>query len=442
MSRPAPTEPSKSNSSNDSDSEVFDKHLGSFIHPKGPQLIERTKPLYAWITRRTALKTWPYTRVLESAPNPTTRLRSQNNATVEGINFGSQDYLGLSAHPAIHMAALDALRTFGPHTASSPILQGNTEISRRLEESLSEFLKTEQVLLFPTGWAAGFGTIVGLVRHEDHVVIDRLAHACLVQGATAATRRVSFFRHNDTNSLRRRLQGIRAKDTENSILVVTEGLFSMDSDSPDIFTIQGICREFDAVLLVDVAHDLGASGPNGTGQIGIQKMLGEVDLVMGSFSKTFASNGGFLACHDHSVKQFVGFYGGPHVFSNALSPIQAAVANESLRVVRDGEGELLRNQALRNINRLRDSFKKLGLQCLGDPSNVVMVSVGDEALAKLTSGFLEKNGLIANLVEFPAVAKGKARFRLQVMATHTPEQIDEAVEIFCASLNEAREKIS
>jgi 7-keto-8-aminopelargonate synthetase-like enzyme len=360
---------------------------------------------------------------------------------VEGINFGSQDYLGLSAHPAIHMAALDALRAFGPHSASSPILQGNTQISRRLEESLAEFLNTEQVLLFPTGWAAGFGTIVGLVRHEDHIVIDRLAHACLVQGATSATRRISFFKHNDTTSLRRRLQGIRAKDTENSVLVVTEGLFSMDSDSPDIFTIQGICREFDAVLLVDVAHDLGASGPNGTGQIGIQKMLGEVDLVMGSFSKTFASNGGFLACHEDSVKQFVGFYGGPHVFSNALSPIQPAVANESLRVIRDGEGELLRNQALRNINRLRDSFKKLGLQCLGEPSNVVMVSVGDEALAKLTSGFLEKNGLIANLVEFPAVAKGKARFRLQVMATHTPEQIDEAVEIFYASLNEARAKI-
>ena len=211
---------------------------------------------------------------------------------------------------------------------------------------MAEFLNMEQVLLFPTGWAAGFGTIVGLVRQDDHVVIDRLAHACLVQGATAATRKISFFKHNDTTSLRRRLQGIREKDTENSVLVVTEGIFSMDSDSPDLLTVQGICREFDAVLMVDVAHDLGASGPNGTGQIGIQKMLGDVDLVMGSFSKTFASNGGFLACHDRSVKEFVGFYGGPHIFSNALSPIQAGVASESLRIVRSAEGDLLRNQSL------------------------------------------------------------------------------------------------
>jgi glycine C-acetyltransferase len=404
-------------------------------------LVERTKPLNAWIAQRTALKTWPYTRVLESAPSATTKLTSQNNVVVEGVNFGSQDYLGLSSHPAVHIAALDALREYGPHTASSPALQGNTQLSRRLEQSIAEFLDMEQVLLFPTGWSAGFGTIVGLVRQDDHVVIDRLAHACLVQGATSATGKISYFKHNDTSSLRRRLQGIRAKDTENSILVVTEGIFSMDSDSPDIFTIQGICREFDAILLVDVAHDLGASGPNGTGQIGIQKMMGEVDLIMGSFSKAFASNGGFLACHDHSVKQFVGFYGGPHIFSNALSPIQAGVVSESLRIVRSEEGDLLRKCAMQNILRLRDSFHQRGLQCFGEPSNIVMVGVGDEALAKVTSGFLESNGLLANLVEFPAVAKGKARFRFQVMATHTAEQIDEAVEIFSRSLNEAREML-
>jgi glycine C-acetyltransferase len=439
MSRTAPTEKVTKLLFKANQAAVFEQHLGTFIHPRGPRLIERTKPLGEWIAQRTALKTWPYTRVLESAPIATTKLTSPNKIVVEGINFGSQDYLGLSSHPAVHIAALEALREYGPHTASSPALQGNTQISRRLEESISEFLCMEHVLLFPTGWAAGFGTIVGLVRQDDHVVIDRLAHACLVQGAAAATKKISYFKHNDNISLRRRLQSIRAKDSENSVLVVTEGLFSMDSDSPDIFTIQGICREFDAILLVDVAHDLGASGPNGTGQTGIQKMLGEVDLIMGSFSKAFASNGGFLACHDDSVKQFVGFYGGPHTFSNALSPIQAGIVNETLRIVRSPEGDLLRKHAMQNINRLRDSFQERGLQTLGEPSNVVMVCVGDESLAKVTSGFLEQNGLLANLVEFPAVAKGKARFRFQVMATHSAEQIDEAVEIFSRSLSEARQ---
>src|SRR6185503_18715267 len=214
---------------------------------------------------------------------------------------------------------------------------------------------------------------------------------------------------------------------------------SMDSDSPDLFRLQGLCREFDAVLMVDVAHDLGASGPGGTGQIGIQKMLGEVDLVMGSFSKAFASNGGFLASHRRSIKQFLGVFGPTHMFSNALSPLQVGVANAALQIVRSREGDQLRRQSAYNVNRLRDSFAARGVTCLGQPSNVVPVSVGDEIVAKYMSGLLESRGLLSNMVEFPAVPRGKSRFRFQVMATHTPRQIDDAVEIFCASLEIARD---
>ena len=418
---------------------VFQKNMGSFIHPRGSHLIERTEAFGEWMDSRAALNTWHYSRVLEKAPLTLTKLAGRDGVGIEVTNFGSQDYLGLSSHPAIHMAVLDALREYGPHTAASPILQGNTLLSLKLEKSLGEFLETEHVLLFPTGWAAGFGTVVGLVRPEDHIVMDNLAHACLRQGAMATTGKLSFVRHNDLVGVRRRLQSIRAKDAVNSILVVTEGLFSMDSDSPDIFTLQGLCREFDAVLLVDVAHDLGASGPKGTGQIGIQKMLGEVDLVMGTFSKTFASNGGFLASHRKSVKQFLGMFGPTHTFSNALSPLQVGVADAALQIIRSCEGDELRSQALNNINRLRESFAQRGVECLGEPSNIVPVNVGDEILAKQMSGMLEGKGLLASMVEFPAVPKGKARFRFQVMPTHTTRQIDDAVEIFCEALEAARD---
>ena len=437
MSRPAPAKEISVDRLDKDD--VFQKTLSSFIHPRGSHLVDRTGPLGEWVDGRTALNTWPYSRVLETAPSTMAKLASRDNTAVESINFASQDYLGLSSHPAIHVAVMEALREYGPHTASSPTLIGNTVASRRLEQSLADLLETEQVLLFPTGWSAGFGTIAGLVRPEDHIVMDHLAHACLRQGAMAATRKLSAVRHNDLASFRRRLQTIRAKDTENSVLVVTEGIFSMDSDSPDIFTLQGICREFDAVLLVDVAHDLAASGPSGTGQIGIQKMLGQVDLVMGSFSKSLASNGGFLASHRRSVKQFLSWFGGPHIFSNALSPLQVGVVSAALEIVRSREGDLLRRQAHFNIKRLRAAFAKRGVECLGEPSNVVPVSVGDETVAKIMSGLLEKIGLLTNLVEFPGVPRGKSRFRFQVMATHTPEQIDDAVEVFCACLEVARE---
>ncbi|HEX5716673.1 MAG TPA: pyridoxal phosphate-dependent aminotransferase family protein [Thermoanaerobaculia bacterium] len=418
--------------------EAFGKHLGLFAHPKGAHLTQRTRPLGEWLDLRAGLNTWPYARTLQDRPGTETRLESQNGRKVQGINFGSQDYLGLASHPAILAAAHAALEELGPHTAASPMLQGNTRLGRELEAALGNLLRMENVLLFPTGWAAGFGTITGLVRPTDYVVIDQLAHACLMQGARAATQNLYLFRHNDVEALRHRLGKIRSKDTENAILVVSEGLFSMDSDSPSIALLQAACREFGAVLMMDVAHDLGASGPDGTGQIGLQDMLGQVDLVMGSFSKTFGSNGGFVATNDRSVRQYLGIYGGSHMYSNGLSPVQAGVVLAALGIVRGPEGAVLREQAFDNILRLRAGFEVRGVECLGEPSNVVPVMAGDDTVGKWTGRLLEENGLIANLVEFPAVPRGRARFRFQVMATHTPQQIDRGVETFCRCLEEAK----
>jgi len=418
--------------------EAFSKHLGMFAHPKGAHLTQRTRPLGEWIDMRTGLNTWPYARTLQGRPGAETHLESQNGRQVQGINFGSQDYLGLASHPAVHDAALAALKEFGPHTAASPMLQGNTSLGRELEAALGDLLQMENVLLFPTGWAAGFGTITGLVRPTDTIVIDQLAHACLIQGARAATPNLYMFRHNDVEALRHRLGKIRSKDTENAILVVSEGLFSMDSDSPDIALLQAACREFGAVLMMDVAHDLGASGPGGTGQIGLQEMLGQVDLVMGSFSKTFASNGGFVATNDRSVRQYLGIYGGTHMYSNGFSPLQAGVVLKALDIVRSPEGAILREQSFDNVIRLRAGFDVRGLECLGDPSNVVPVIAGDDAVGRWTGRLLEENGLIANLVEFPAVPRGRSRFRFQVMATHSAQQIDQGVDLFCRCLDQAK----
>jgi len=423
-------------------SPAFTKHLGQFANPRGSHLLERTAALGEWLDLRTELNTWPYARTLHGKPATETVLESQNGRRVAGLNFGSQDYLGLSLHPDILSAAKRALDHFGPHAAASPMLQGNTIPGRALEHALGEMLETEHVLLFPTGWSAGFGTITGLVRPTDSIVIDQLSHACLMQGARAATQNVYLFRHNDVEALRHRLSKIRQKDAENAILVVSEGLFSMDSDTPRIEAMQEACREHGAVLMMDVAHDFGATGPGGTGQIGVQQMLGKVDIVMGSFSKTFASNGGFAATRSRAARQFLGIFGGTHIYSNGISPMQSAVAHESLRIVRSEEGDALRAKAYDNILRLRVGFESRGIECLGDPSNVVPVMCGDETVAKWTARLLEENGLIANLVEFPAVPRERARFRFQVMASHTEEQIDRAVKIFAACLEQARTQMA
>ncbi len=415
------------------------KSAADFQNAKGAHLLERTEAYFDWKQSRTDSGVWPYHRSLDGMTKPTVGIRNDAGVAREGINFASQDYLGLNTHPAVHEAVASALRDFGPHSAGSPCLLGNTALSLALERELADAWQMEHVTLFPTGWAAGFGAIQGLVRPYDHIVLDKLAHACVQTGAYASTKQVRRFEHNSHEDVRRHLQEIRATDTENGILVVTEGLFSMDADVPDIREMQQICREYNAVLLVDVAHDFGALGDHGLGSVEIQQMLGQVDLVMGSFSKTFTSNGGFVASRSAAVKQYMKVYASPHIFSNALSPLQAAAVRAALKIVRSDEGKERRQNLMRVVNTLRQSLADNGIVCLGIPSAIVPTPIGSEAIARVVSRLLFERGIFINLVEYPTVAAGKARLRLQVMATHTEEQAKVAAAEITKAVEDAQQ---
>lgn len=408
----------------------------------GPDLLGRTEAFEAWRSRRAEAGVWPFSRVLCEAPAPTMNIEDEAGHGQCGISLACQDYLGLTSHPAVREAALGALKDFGPHSAGSPALAGNTRLSQQLERSVGQALGFEHVALFPTGWAAGFGAIAGLVRRQDHIVMDQLAHACLQQGAFAATSKVHRHQHLDLEDARRILRKIRAEDGRNGILVVTEGLFSMDSDVPDIAALQEMCHEYGATLLVDVAHDFGSLGPRGGGSLAAQDLLGKVDLVMGSFSKTFASNGGFLATQLPAVRQYVKFYGSPQTFSNALSPIQTAVILEALRIVRSEEGERLRARMLDNARNLRRSLQERDVHCFGVPSAIVAAHAGQESVGRIAWALASRRGVHTNLVEFPAVAVGASRFRMQLMPSHTTEQLEQVGEIVASSIVEAGRRAS
>jgi 7-keto-8-aminopelargonate synthetase-like enzyme len=396
---------------------------------EGSDLLKRVEGFEEWQFERFKEGFWPYSRATDAGARPAGRVRDDAGRKTEGVNFGSQDYLSLSFHPEIRQAAHEAIERYGVHSAGSPAFIGNTTHSIALERKISQFLGMQRTVLFPTGFAAGFGAIKGLVRSSDHIVMDSLAHACLQEGAAAATRNVYLFRHLETDSARRWLAHIRAKDKKNGVLVVTEGLFSMESDTPDIAALVELCREYQATLMVDVAHDLGCIGEDGRGHIGLQKTLGKVDVVMGSFSKTFASNGGFVATPSRGAQQYLRYFSTPTTFSNALSPIQAAVALKAFEIAESQEGRERRKALMRNILSLREKLIQFGLEVYGDPSPIVSVKMGTEALARLVSRQLSQRGLVANLAEFPAVPRGAARFRLQVMANHDEAQIREAVGI-------------
>lgn len=407
--------------------EALTGSLREYRDPHGVDLFARVEDFYRWQDLRRQHNYWPYSKSIEDAPQPVCAARDDAGRSFHGVNFASQDYLSLASHPAIKAAARAAIDEYGVHSAGSAAFLGNTRYSIALQQSIAEFLQLEHTVLYPTGWAAGYGVIKGLVRADDHIVMDGLAHACLQDGAAAATRNVHLHGHLNLQSVRRHLNRIRARDKANGILVVTEGLFSMDSDTPDIAALQDLCREFDARLMVDVAHDLGCIGKDGRGHIGLQNMLGKVDIVMGSFSKTFASNGGFVACNSAAVKEYLRYFGSSGTFSNALSPVQSAIVLKAFDIIRSEEGQSLRAALMENVLYLRAALQRASIEVVGDPSAIVSAKVGDEALARLVSRRLPLLGVVANLVEFPAVAKGSARFRLQVMARHTRENIDDLV---------------
>ncbi len=421
---------------------ALDKNAYDFYRPVGRNLMKRTEEFYGWVEARRRTETWQYSRVLEAAPGNTATITNDLGKRTRGVNFNSQDYLSFNAHPAIREAAMRAMHDYGPHSAGSPMVLGNTKISDELERTLGELLQLEHLTLFSTGWAAGFGSVAGLVRQEDHIVIDRLAHACLQQGARAATKNVIRYEHLNVEAVRQHLREIRGRDTRNGILVITDGLFSVDADWPDLVTLQAICHEYDATLLVDVAHDLGAMGPGGTGVLGMQKLLGKVDLVMGAFSKSFASNGGFLASNSPAVKQYVKMFGGSHMFSNALSPVQTAVVLKATQIIRSPEGEALRAKLFEAIHALRDELTRRGLTCMGSPSPIVPLLIGNEKLARISNRLLFDRGVLAFMVEFPVTPTGSSRFRLQVQASHTPEEAREAARIIDESIAESRAYLS
>jgi glycine C-acetyltransferase len=415
------------------------KSVAHFANPHGADLLARTEPFGRWIESREQAGVYPYSRALAGPPSTRCVILGSRGERWTGINFASQDYLSLSSHPAVSEAAVKAVRDYGPHSAGSGLLAGNTTESRRLEERLSRLLRLAHIALFPTGWGAGFSAVAGLVRADDYVVIDELAHACLQQGAAAATRKIFRFSHVSNQEVRTHLQRIRADDAENGILVVTEGLFSMDSDWPALSELQAICREFSATLLVDVAHDLGALGEEPGGTMEAQEQLGKIDLVIGAFSKTFASNGGFVATNSSAVKNFIRWNGGPHIFSNALSPVQCAVVSKAIEIITSEEGRTRRARLRRNAQSLRDRLQSSQLTCLGHPSAIVPVRVGSEKVARITSRKIAEGGLLGNLVEFPAVKLHQARLRLQLMADHTDEDIAQAAKIIVEAHEQAVE---
>lgn len=401
---------------------------------RGRDLLGRTEPFFSWFSNRRDEGTWMGNRIVESRDEVRVRLANLDGSVAEGINFAAQDYLGLNSHPAVYEAIATALREQGPHSAGSDMLLGNSRQSLALRRELGDFLNREHVVLFPTGWGAAYGALRGLVRRDDHIVLDALAHNSLHSGARAATDKILHFDHNDVDSAEEVLRSIRAKDADNAILLVTESVFSMDADSPDLRRLGEVCRKYSAAYLVDVAHDLGALGPTGLGRLEEQGALGAPDLIMGAFSKTFCTTGGFLAVPNEGVAQYVRCFGDANTFSNAMTPLQIAAVRATLAIVRSAEGAALRQGLHAVSERLRGALRARGLTVIGENGALVPVMTGPERSGRLAARYAAQRGVLVNSVEFPAVAIGASRLRLQLSPAHAGVDLEGCAEIIAEAI--------
>jgi 8-amino-7-oxononanoate synthase len=362
---------------------------------------------------------YAYYRSLSSAQDPVVLLGDR-----EMVMLGSNNYLGLANHPEVKEAAAVALAIYGTGAAGSRLLNGTLDIHVELEEKLAEFTQREAVLTFATGFQVNLGVLSSLLGRHDVAILDALDHACILDGCRLGFGQTFKYRHNDLADLERKLGNVREG---RGILIVVDGVFSMEGDLAPLPEIAALARRFGARLMVDDAHGLGVFGDNGRGTPEHFGVEDQVDLLMGTFSKSLATVGGFVA-GPAPVINHIKHKARSAIFSAAPPPASVAAARKAIEIV-EREPER-RKQLWENTRYMKRELDLLGFDTGTSASPVIPVVVGTDEAAYRTTMRLQELGVFANPVVSPAVHEGHAMIRTSYMATHTREHLDRALTAF------------
>jgi 8-amino-7-oxononanoate synthase len=338
------------------------------------------------------------------------------------VNFASNDYLGLSQHPSVRMAAKAAIDQFGAGAGASRLVTGTQSPHTLAERAIAALKGAESAILFSSGYTAALGAMTSLVSHGDVVILDKLSHACLIDGARLSGAAVRVFPHNDIAKLRRHLEWARRTCPSGRTLIATESIFSMDGTFGKLEEITKLKNEFRALLMVDEAHATGVVGPQGAGWIAALGLTSQVDVQMGTLSKACGASGGFV-CGSGNLIQFLINKARSFIYSTGLPPSSAAAALAALEIIRGPEGEALRRRLSSNV-RLFDEFTNQNTNRITSPiSPIFPVTIGDEERALLLAEALYRRGFLAPAIRYPTVARGSARIRIALSSSHSSSQI-------------------
>ncbi len=344
------------------------------------------------------------------------------------IMIGSNNYLGLTHHPCIVEAAQAAIKRYGSGCTGSRFLNGNMDLHELLETRLAKFMGTEAALVFSTGYQTNLGVIGTLVGRTDKVYLDKLDHASIVDGSRLAYGEVARFKHGDFDGLRRQLEAdSAAAGGEIGRMVVVDGVFSMEGDIADLPKLVELCEEFDAILVVDDAHAIGYLGPTGAGTAEYFGLTDRVPLTIGTFSKSFASIGGFVAGPE-SVIHYLRHHARSLMFSASMPPSAVATVLAALDIV---ESEPDRRERLWQItHRMMEGFKSLGFDIGPTETPIIPIMVGPMERTFVFWRAVYDAGIFTNPVMPPAVPENSCRLRTSYIATHTDEQLDFVLGVF------------
>ena len=360
---------------------------------------------------------YPYFRCIESEQDTEVIMNGRRV-----LMFGSNSYLGLTNHPRVIEAAAEATRRYGTGCAGSRFLNGTIDLHLQLEHELARWTGKEDVMVYSTGFQVNLGVVSCVTGREDYVICDELDHASIVEG-----RRLSFstprkYRHRDMASLERELARCRPEAIK---LIVTDGVFSMEGDIAPMDEIVRLARKYDANVMVDEAHGFGVLGPEGRGTCHHFGVADEVDLLMGTFSKSFASIGGFIAS-DKDTINYLRHNSRSYIFSASLTPAATAAAMESLHIMQE---EPERIEHLWEVTRYAlDGFRALGFEIGATETPIIPLYVRDMEKTFLVTRMLFDEGIFVNPVVPPACAPNDTLIRFSLMATHTKEQVDYALD--------------
>jgi 8-amino-7-oxononanoate synthase len=339
------------------------------------------------------------------------------------IMCGSNNYLGLTTHPKVKQAAREAIDRFGSSCTGSRFLNGTLALHEKLEDELAKWVKKESALVFSTGMQVNLGTISSLVGRNEYIILDRDDHASIVDGARLSYGDMVRYRHNDMEDLENKLSNLEAGKGK---LLVVDGLYSMEGDIAPLPQIVPLCEKYNVRLMVDDAHAVGVLG-GGRGTAAHFGMTEDVDLIMGTFSKSFASIGGFIA-GDEDIVHYIKHHARSLIFSASIPAHNAAAVLAALEVMRNEPERIKRVNEI--ANRMRNDFRKLGFDIGNSQTPVIPIIIGDDMKTLQTWKMLFDNGVFVNPVLSPATPPGRQLLRTSYMATHTDEQLDQVLDVF------------